>query len=291
MAVWSGWRGGAGLLLAAAISVPAVAQETTPVQTETPAQPNYGAPDAPLTSPDASSTWIITVKATGNVSPDFLGAKTYTPIGYPLFSFRKADTPEGFSAADDGIDFSLYGNEYFNLGPVARYRSGRYNGSDKKLRGLKSIPWTVEVGGYVEVWPTEWLRGRVEVRHGLNGASGIISDFAVDAVYKQDKWTIAAGPRLTLATQDFMQMYFGVTPREAARSTRVGRYKPSGGIVSAGVLAGAGYQWDENWTVSLYGQYDRLVDQAANSPIVKNIGSANQFGVGATIGYSFPVKY
>jgi outer membrane protein len=277
-------------LLAAAISVPAVAQDTATAQTA-PALPNYGAPDAPLTSPASSSTWIVTVKATGNVSPDFLGAKTYTPIGYPLFSFRQADTPEGFSAADDGIDWSLYGNEYFNLGPVARYRSGRYNGSDRKLRGLNSIPWTVEVGGYVEVWPTEWLRGRVEVRHGMNGSSGIVSDFAVDGVYKVDNWTLAAGPRLTLATQDFMNMYFGVKPSEAAKNPRVRRYKPSGGIVSAGVLAGAGYQWDENWTLALYGQYDRLVDQAANSPIVKNIGSANQFGVGATIGYSFPVKF
>lgn len=254
---------------------PAVAQEAAPT----------------LTSPTSSNTWIVTVKATGNVSPDYLGADTYTPIGYPLFSFRKADTPEGFSAADDGIDWSLFGNEYFNTGPVARYRAGRYNGSDRKLRGIHSVPWTVEIGGYFEVWPTEWLRGRVEVRHGMNGSSGIVSDFAVDGVYKVDKWTIAAGPRLTLATQDFMNMYFGVKPSEAAKNPRVSRYKPSGGIVSAGALAGASYQWTENWSVSLYGQYDRLVDQAANSPIVKNIGSPNQFGIGATVGYSFPVTF
>lgn len=273
---------GAGLLLAAGIAAPAVAQDA--VATDQAATPS-------LTSPSPSSTWIITVKATGNVAPDFLGASTYTPIGYPLFSFRQADTPEGFSAADDGVDWSLIGNEFFNAGPVARYRAGRYNGADKKLRGLNSIPWTVEVGGYVEVWPTEWLRGRVEVRHGMNGSSGIVSDIAVDGVYKVDKWTFAGGPRLTLATQDFMNMYFGVKPSEAAKNARVTRYKPSGGLVSAGVLVGAGYQWTDNWTVSLYGQYDRLVDQAAKGPIVKNIGSADQFGVGATVGYSFPVTF
>jgi outer membrane scaffolding protein for murein synthesis (MipA/OmpV family) len=275
MAVRSGWLAGVGALLAATAITPAFAQETDPS----------------LTSPSSSTTWIITVKATGNVSPDFLGAKTYTPIGYPLFSFRQADTPEGFSAADDGIDWSLFGNEYFNVGPVARYRAGRYNSVEKKLRGIQSIPWTVEIGGYVEVWPTDWLRGRVEVRHGMNGASGIVSDLAVDGVYRKDQWTIAAGPRLTLATQDFMNMYFGVKPSEAAKNPWVNRYKPGGGIVSFGALAGASYQFNENWALSLYGQYDRLVDQAANSPIVKNIGSPNQFGIGATVGYSFPVTF
>jgi len=266
---------GAAFFAIAAMTTGAAAQEAVPA----------------VTTPTSSSTWIVTVKATGNVSPDFLGASSYTAIGYPLFSFRKADTPEGFSAADDGIDWSLIGNEHFNLGPVARYRAGRYNSSDRKLRGLRSIPWTVEVGGYVEVWPTSWLRGRVEVRHGLNGASGLVSDVGADAVLRVDQWTFAAGPRLTLATEEFMKTYFGVTSSEAARNARVSRYKASGGLVSAGALAGAAYQWDDAWTVSLYGQYDRLVDQAAKSPIVKNIGSADQFGIGATIGYSFPVNF
>ncbi len=242
-----------------------------------------------MTSPLPASGWIISLKLNGIVEPEFLGSDDYSVIGYPSFSFRKAGTPEGFSAADDGIDLSLFGNEFFSVGPVARYASGRYNGSDRKLRGLNSIGWTVQVGGYGEVWPTDWLRGRVEVRHGLNGNTGFVADLAADAVLQQGQWTLSIGPRMTLGDKDFMDTYFGVTRAEAIRNGRVSRYRPDGGIVSVGALAGAGYQWNERWTTAGWARYDNLVGNAADSPIVRKIGSADQFSFGLTVGYSFGV--
>lgn len=242
-----------------------------------------------MTSPLPAEGWIITIKAAAIYESDFLGSEDSDFIAYPSLSFRKAGTPEGFAAADDGFDWSLFGNEFFSVGPVGRYQAGRYNGSDNKLHGLNSIPWTIELGLYGEVWPTEWLRGRVEVRHGFNSESGIIADFAMDGVAKIDKWTLAAGPRMTVVDSQFMDGYFGVTRKEAARNGRVTPYDPGGGIMSVGVLAGAGYQWNERWTTSAYARYDRLVGNAADSPIVKKLGSANQYAVGLTIGYSFGV--
>jgi outer membrane protein len=244
-----------------------------------------------MTSDLAAADWIVTLKATGNVSSTYLGADTSTFIAYPVPAFRRGGTEEGFSAADDGFDWSLLGNQYFSVGPVGRYRGGRYNGDDRDLRGLKSIPWTVELGAYGEVWPTDWLRGRLEVRHGLGSNYGFVGDLAIDLVARVDKWTLSAGPRMELGDGDFMDKYFGISAKEAARNGRVRRYDPGGGgIVSVGALVGAGYQWDSNWTLAGYVQYDRLVDKAADSPIVKKIGSPNQYVVGATISYSFGVN-
>lgn len=242
-----------------------------------------------MTSPLPTSGWIISLKLNGIIEPEFLGSDDYSGIGYPSFSFRKAGTPEGFAAADDGIDLSLFGNEYFSVGPVGRYASGRYNGSSRELKGLDSIPWTVQLGAYGEVWPTEWLRGRLEVRHGLNGNTGFVADVAADFVARPGPWTFSVGPRMTLGDGQYMDTYFGVTRAEANRNGRVGAYDPGGGIVAVGALAGAGYQWNERWTTAGYARYDRLVGNAADSPIVKKLGSPDQLTVGVTVGYSFGV--
>ena len=242
-----------------------------------------------MTSPLPTSGWIVSLKLNGIVEPEFLGSDDYSGIGFPSFSFRKAGTPEGFAAADDGVDFSLFGNEYFSVGPVGRYASGRYNGASRELRGLDSIGWTVQLGAYGEVWPTEWLRGRLEVRHGLNGDTGFVADLAGDVVVRPGQWTLAIGPRMTLGDEQYMDTYFGVTKGAAARNGRVSAYSPGGGVVSVGALAGAGYQWNERWTTAGYARYDRLVGSAADSPIVKKLGSADQFTFGVTVGYSFGV--
>ena len=51
--------------------------------------------------------------------------------------------------------------------------------------------------------------------------------------------------------------------------------------------ASATYQWNDQWATTVRGAYDRLVGSAADSPITRNLGSRDQFTVGASASYSF----
>ncbi|WP_273746780.1 MipA/OmpV family protein, partial [Morganella morganii] len=68
-----------------------------------------------------------------------------------------------------------------------------------------------------EYWPAHWLRSRVEVRDSFVGANGVVADLSADFVGHPfgDRWTATAGPRLSLADDQFMASYFGVTSAQS----------------------------------------------------------------------------
>lgn len=237
--------------------------------------------------PALPSGWIVTLKANLRAQPSYPGADDLSFIGYPSLSFRRAGTVERFSAPDDGLSFSFLDDSAFRVGVVARFQGGRYYRDNEELIGLRKVDWTLEPGVFVEYWPTEFLRARAEIRHGINGHDGFVADLGLDLVQTYGAFTVSAGPRLSLGDNEFTRTYFGVTPVEAALNGQVDAYRPSGGITSVGALASASYKWSEQWSTTAFVSYNRLVGDAADSPIVQEFGSENQFGLGLTVSYSF----
>lgn len=241
-------------------------------------------------APTTMDGYIVTVRANAVASSRWEGAGTMSAIAYPTVSFRKAGTTPKFSSPDDSISFGIVDNNQFSIGPAFRYRAGRYDGSDKDLRGIHDARWTVESGLYADAWINQNLRARMEVRRGFREKDGFVANLGLDLVNSFNSWTVAIGPRLAIADGSFMRNNFGVTARDALLNPRVQAYTAKAGFKSVGLYASATYKFDEQWSATLHGGYDRLVSSAARSPIVKSIGSVNQMTVGLQLSYSFPVK-
>lgn len=238
-------------------------------------------------APFVPAGWVVTLKGNLKVGPTYPGADDFSVIGFPSLSFRRAGTPERFSAPDDGLSFSVLEESAVRVGVVGRFQGGRYLKDDRRLFGLDKVDWAVEPGVFVEYWPLQFLRARAELRHGINGHHGFVADLGLDFVQTYGALTFSVGPRLALGDNEFTKTYFGVTPLEAALNGQVAPYKPSGGITSVGATTGVTYKWSEQWSTTAYVTYKRLVSDAADSPIVKRFGSENQFGLGLTAAYSF----
>lgn len=239
--------------------------------------------------PSAQAGWIATVGAKLTVDPKYPGSDQYTVFGYPTIGLRRASDPETYSALDDGFGIGISVTDWLRVGFAGDFLGERNKDDDKQLKGLKPIDWTVEAGGFVELWPTEFLRGRVELKKAFNGSDGFVADLGMDAIVPlTESMSVAFGPRVDLADSDYMRTYYGVTPKEAARNRAVNRaFRPDGGIESAGLAASVTYKWTEAWTTTVGGGWDRLLGDAADSPITKRIGSEDQFWGGAKISYSF----
>jgi outer membrane scaffolding protein for murein synthesis (MipA/OmpV family) len=235
----------------------------------------------------ASDTYIVTMTANGQFQPSFPGSDKLTGVIYPAISFRRADEPPRFASPDDGFSFSFLDSSKLRIGVVGRFESGRYLDDDRRLFGLRKIEWDVELGGFVEYWPVSWVRTRVELRHGTSQGIGFVGNAGIDFVKRLDRFTFSLGPRMTFADSDYNSTYFGVAPYEAALNGRVTPYKANGGINSLGALGAVSYQWNETWATTAYAGYSRLVSHAGNSPIVRRIGSEDQFTIGASLSYSF----
>ncbi|GBD47866.1 MipA/OmpV family protein [Methylopila sp. Yamaguchi] len=234
--------------------------------------------------------WRVTLKATGVVQPKFEGVDEYGVSGFPGLSIRRPGQPWKFGAPDDGFGFALFDSEFLQFGPVGRLRSERNSSEVNKLRGLHDVDWGIEPGVFLEVYPTHNIRVRGELRYGVTGHDGFVGDIAADWIERQGPWTLSVGPRIALGDSDFMNEYFGVTNRDSVR-TGLSRYKAKGGVKSVGVAGAATYDWTQNWSTTVFGGYNRLVSDAADSPIVKRAGSKDQFTVGLGVAYSFNVDW
>ena len=77
-----------------------------------------------------------------------------------------------------------------------------------------------------------------------------------------------------------------MTPASATTSG-LAAYDPGGGVQSVGVTAGYHRMLGKNWGIALYGRYDRLVGDAADSPITRELGSRSQPSAGIALSYTF----
>jgi outer membrane scaffolding protein for murein synthesis (MipA/OmpV family) len=235
----------------------------------------------------APTGYIVTITGDVQAGPRFPGSDSMSVFFYPGLDWRRVGEPERFKAPDDGISFTLYETPGFSFGPTARLVGSRNPKDDRDFIGLHKIDYTIEGGAFLEVWPLDFLRVRGEIRQGFNGHEGVVGNLGLDYVQRYGAFTFSIGPRFAFGSSDYTREYFGITPIEAALNGRVSSFRPDGGLTSVGGLASLRYKWSEQWATTVYGGYDRLVEDAGRSPVTRVLGSRDQYIVGASLSYSF----
>jgi outer membrane protein len=157
--------------------------------------------------------------------------------------------------------------------------------------GLREVGFGIEAGGFAESYLLPQLRLRGELRHAIGGHNALSGDLALDLVLrgKNDRAVVTLGPRLRLSSAKYNRRFFGIEPGEVAASG-LPAYRPGGGVRAYGVTAGGHYPLDERWGLYGFAGYDRLVGDAANSPLVRQRGSRDQASFGLALTYVFRIK-
>ncbi|MEW9806964.1 MipA/OmpV family protein [Mesorhizobium sp. ZMM04-5] len=231
--------------------------------------------------------WKLIVGATGMVAPDFEGSRHRMFGVSPVISIGKAGPEARFTSRNDDISVSFYDNGRLRVGATGKVILGRDEDDSDDLKGLDPVRWGAEIGGFAEVYPTDWLRVRGELRHGVRSHSGIVADVAVDAFLNvTPSVRVSGGPRMSFASADYFDAYYGVSASESAESG-LSQYDPDGGLKSIGV--GGAYDWKvtDKFVTSVFSEYSRLMGSAADSSLVKERGSPNQFTFGISAAYRF----
>ena len=233
-----------------------------------------------------SGDWYLTVGASGIVAPNFEGSKKYLFSASPMISLGKAGNPVRFSSRNDNISLALIDDGGVRAGLTGKFLWGRDN-DDDALRGLDPVRWGGEIGGFIEVYPLDWMRLRGELRQGIRSHHGVVADVAADAFYDvTPEIRISGGPRVSFASASYFDAYYGVNATESVASGLTA-YDPGGGVRSAGVGGAVTWKVTDPVTTSLFGEYSRLMGPAANSSLVKERGDKDQFMFGVSATYRF----
>ena len=264
-----------GLGIATALSVvgaPAIAAD-------------FGAPGPqpvfadPLATPGTDA--IVTLGGGVRVAPAWDGSSRYVASPMPIIGLKFLRSPlTGQPTSDTG----------FGIRPTFRFLDERKGTGD--LAGLNKVSNAYEIGAQVDYTDTYW-RAYVELRQGFGGHHGLLGDIGAEAIVRpMPGLKLAVGPRVSLASSEYMTRYFGVTPAETVASGgKFATFTPSAGFRAVGVTAQATYDITPNWIARADVGYDRLVGDAAKSPIVKQAGDANQFSVGLGVAYRFGIGW
>ena len=230
----------------------------------------------------------IRVAAGAQVAPVFPGARTVSAQPFGNIWLARGGELFEFKAPDDSYGISIVQGGGLSIGPAFGYVGSR---TAKDVgANLPKVGATIEVGGFAQYSVSGSLRVRGEVRKGLGGHSGVISNFGADFVSRDgDVWLLFVGPRLTIADRTYQNAYFGVAPTNSF-ATGLPAYSARGGIQAVGLTAGYLRELSPHWGLSTFAKYDRLVGSAADSPIVKRYGSRNQFFGGLAATFTFGAK-
>lgn len=231
--------------------------------------------------------WYLTVGATGMMMPKFDGSKDYMFRASPIVSLGKAGEGPRFTSRNDNISLSLIDDGNIRAGATGKLIFGRDDDDASELEGWGDIPFGGEAGVFMEFYPTDWMRVRAEVRHGIKSHNGVVGDLSVDA-FKDvtDTIRISGGPRLSMASARYFDAYYGLNAAESVVSG-LSEYEPDGGLKSLGVGGAVTWKTTDQLTTSLFGEYSRLMGPAADSSLVKEAGSRDQFTVGLSAAYKF----
>lgn len=213
----------------------------------------------------------MTVGLGATVGPSYFGSDDYKlgPWGTVRFDYLRL--PGGLSWGSAG---AVGVREGFGLRGALRYIGSRDGRGE--LQGLDDVDATVEIGLGIGYETRDW-RAFTDVRYGFGGHGAWVAEVGADAIYRPtEQLVVNMGPRLEFGTQEFMQTYFGVTDQESAASG-LPAYSPRGGLTAVGFEVGARYAFTDAWGIEGAATYDRLVNDAADSPIT-GLGSADQFG-------------
>lgn len=269
------------LLAAAILALPLAAPAQQQIAPQQPGQP---------ATQKAKKDLDIRLGAGAQFQPEYEGADDYEvkPLPFLMVNYRDIVFLRGTTLGANA--FTWQGpreSDKLQVGPLVRYQFGRDEDDSDDLRGMGDVDASVELGGFITYSIGAWSTGLTLFQDASDSHDGFTAKVNVGHRH-------SFGPKLRLrselyttwADDSYTETFFGVTAVQSARSG-MRQYRPEGGIKDVGLQLDLDYSLTENWGLTGRLGYKRLVGDAADSPLVKDRGSADQFTTGLFLSYRF----
>jgi outer membrane protein len=221
--------------------------------------------------------------------PDYFGSSDYK-VGAAPFGRMSLGGSRFVSLLGNDVRVNLLDNDHWQLGPMGVWRFGREDVENPVVDRVHHIDDSFSLGlfgGYVARDPQDfrrmagvsaWALG--DVSGCYNGWTAGLNAYAAQPVAKMV--TLAGGLASTYGSGNYMDEYFGVTPADSIASG-LPVYMPAGGVRDLRGWAAAVLHLGPQWHLTAGAMYMRLMSDAADSPLVSQQGSKNQwvYGLGA----------
>jgi outer membrane protein len=233
---------------------------------------------------------------------DYYGSSTLSATAGPILRYNWSDTQYVQILGRD-LAANVLPMKQWRAGPLIRFRDRRDDDvDDNVIARMRPVPAATELGGFVAyhmpldnnplhkvVFSADVVGNTTGVYDGATGniRATYYHPFPQPIAGYQLVGTLGFGMFFT--SDHFNRRYFGVTGSDVALFPSLGGrpYVPEGGLTSLKIPFSVTTQVDRQWLVTLAGRWERLLGDAADSPVVSGRGNINQWSIGVTASYLF----
>lgn len=226
--------------------------------------------------------WQVSAGLGVGWTPDYQGADSYGFMPLPWLQVSKG---RFFFNPISGAGVDLLSDDQWTLAPVISYAFGRNNKA--ALSDFDAVDGSVMAGLLVG-----WTQGHWKL--DANVAKPLTGDLegvraSGDLRYRarvSERLNYAIGPGVTWGSSAWNGALFNVSADDAARSG-LPAYQADNAYLRADLNTRVTYYLTRQISVSTIARYSRLLGDAADSPIVKDVGDANQWFASVLASYRF----
>ncbi len=239
---------------------------------------------------------VLTFGAGAGMAQQYEGADEYRPVPFVVARARWGGR-YFVGTAGEGLRADISGVRAVEVGPALATRFGRDRDvDDPVIARMTEVDRSIEVGGYLAFnLPFPFSRIR---KDALTVEATVLKDiaaghgghsFRTELKYRglvTSRTSLQFGPFATYASEKFMSAYYDVTPRDAAR-TGLRRFDADAGWKDYGMAFNGRYMIYDGWNINGTLSYRRYVNDAADSPVVRDRGAPGAWFGGFALAYSF----
>lgn len=244
------------------------------------------AQDLDMFFPEFFSLKNMTIGLGAGLAPDYEGSDDFKAVPVPQFRYTIQNGCY-LSLLGPSLRANMIPSRQFGLGPMLRYRPERDSVDDDVVDQFKKVDSVIEAGAFASAFLNNFLFYAAYNKDTSDSHDGYLIDAAggyrLGIEGNVQLMMMAIG---TFASDEYMETYFGVD-EENAQNSGLPEYDAEAGIKDIGLLAALQYKIDRNWAILGLMKYTRLIDDAADSPIVDDRGNANNFMDAIVLNYTF----
>jgi outer membrane scaffolding protein for murein synthesis (MipA/OmpV family) len=227
-------------------------------------------------------------------APDYLGSSYNKAVAAPFLKYTLPGSYRYLTLRGTELSFNMINHPVFRLGPMINYRGERAHVENDQVDRMTKIDAALEGGGYagLEFADKDNPRKRILLTlswlHDMTGAhNGWLMTGTARAQYPiAAKWDASLGISGTYGDNAYTSTYFGVNATDAVLSG-LPRYTASAGFRDFSITPAIIYHLNQTWHFVGGVRYMRLLEDAADSPLVADVGSKDQLFGGVGVLYSW----
>ena len=227
------------------------------------------------------------------VAPDYLGSDDYQFVAGPSGRVEYSDH-RYLKLQATQITANLLPHEYLRLGPAANYRFGRSSVDDTAVDAMQDVEDAFELGAFAGLEFTNKVNPRYRFSVNLDFLHDVSGEYdGFVSTLNTSYWmplaralTLSLGAGIGYGSSDYMDDFFSVDQADAARSG-LNTFTADSGVRDVKASAMLLWHLGRTWHLGLGVQYQRLLGDAEDSPVVDVRGSQDQFLAGIGLAYAW----